>query len=129
VLVLVTAAASWICTQLNGNIKGADLGDSLGDDRPQAAAGGQNILVIGSDSRKGLGDAYDKNLTTTRSDTLMLLHTGGLIGGYLGAHLQPRLPETALRLLSNTAVGRALLRPWPRGLPRRGMAPRRGARL
>ncbi|MFF9810711.1 TSUP family transporter [Streptomyces coeruleorubidus] len=24
---------------------------------------------------------------------------GGLIGGYLGAHLQPRLPETALRLL------------------------------
>lgn len=25
--------------------------------------------------------------------------TGGLIGGYLGARLQPRLPETALRLL------------------------------
>ncbi|CBG67510.1 MULTISPECIES: sulfite exporter TauE/SafE family protein [Streptomyces] len=25
--------------------------------------------------------------------------TGGLIGGYLGAHLQPHLPETALRLL------------------------------
>ncbi len=24
---------------------------------------------------------------------------GGLIGGYLGARLQPRLPETALRLL------------------------------
>ncbi len=24
---------------------------------------------------------------------------GGLCGGYLGAHLQPRLPETALRLL------------------------------
>ncbi|ALV33552.1 hypothetical protein AS200_17030 [Streptomyces sp. CdTB01] len=24
---------------------------------------------------------------------------GGLAGGYLGAHLQPRLPETALRLL------------------------------
>ncbi|GGW47779.1 sulfite exporter TauE/SafE family protein [Streptomyces caelestis] len=24
---------------------------------------------------------------------------GGLVGGYLGAHLQPRLPETALRLL------------------------------
>ncbi|MFJ1733353.1 TSUP family transporter [Streptomyces sp. NPDC088254] len=27
---------------------------------------------------------------------------GGLIGGYLGAHLQPRLPETALRLLLGT---------------------------
>ena len=24
---------------------------------------------------------------------------GGLFGGYLGAHLQPRMPETALRLL------------------------------
>ncbi|MEU6290711.1 sulfite exporter TauE/SafE family protein [Streptomyces sp. NPDC046988] len=31
---------------------------------------------------------------------------GGLLGGYLGAHLQPRLPETALRLLLGTlAVG------------------------
>lgn len=28
--------------------------------------------------------------------------TGGLIGGYLGAHLQPRLPERALRLLLGT---------------------------
>ncbi|MEV6742020.1 LCP family protein [Streptomyces sp. NPDC051104] len=64
-------------THLNGNIKGADLGNALGDNRPRAAAGGQNILVIGSDSRKGLGDAYGKNLTTMQSDTLMLLHTGG----------------------------------------------------
>ncbi|NBM17061.1 sulfite exporter TauE/SafE family protein [Streptomyces sp. GC420] len=33
---------------------------------------------------------------------------GGLVGGYLGAHLQPRLPETALKLLLGTlavAVG------------------------
>lgn len=33
---------------------------------------------------------------------------GGLVGGYLGAHLQPRLPEVALRLLLGTlasAVG------------------------
>ncbi|MFE5300195.1 sulfite exporter TauE/SafE family protein [Streptomyces sp. NPDC056632] len=33
---------------------------------------------------------------------------GGLLGGYLGAHLQPRLPETALRLLLSalaTGVG------------------------
>jgi uncharacterized membrane protein YfcA len=29
----------------------------------------------------------------------LLCGLGGLIGGYLGAHLQPRLPETALRLL------------------------------
>jgi uncharacterized membrane protein YfcA len=34
--------------------------------------------------------------------------TGGLIGGYLGAHLQPRLPERALRILLGslaTALG------------------------
>ncbi len=78
VLVLATAGAGgWIYTHLNGNIKGADVGDALGDNRPKAAVGGQNILVIGSDSRKGLGDAYGKNLTTMQSDTLMLLHTGG----------------------------------------------------
>ncbi|GHE69407.1 hypothetical protein GCM10014715_24100 [Streptomyces spiralis] len=78
VLVLATAAVGgWAYTHLNGNIKGADVSNALGDNRPKAAAGGQNILVIGSDSRKGLGDAYGKNLTTMQSDTLMLLHTGG----------------------------------------------------
>ncbi|MFD4976472.1 LCP family protein [Streptomyces sp. NPDC058424] len=78
VLVLGTAAVGgWVYTHLNGNIKGADVGDALGDNRPKAARGGQNILVIGSDSRKGLGDAYGKNLTTMQSDTLMLLHTSG----------------------------------------------------
>ncbi|MFE4423540.1 LCP family protein [Streptomyces sp. NPDC056817] len=78
VLVLgVAGVGGWAYTHLNGNIKGADLGDALGDNRPKAAAGGQNILVIGSDSRKGLGDSYGKNLTTMQSDTLMLLHTGG----------------------------------------------------
>ena len=35
---------------------------------------------------------------------------GGLIGGYLGAHLQPRLPENALRfLLGGLAIGVAVL--------------------
>ncbi|MGI5138244.1 MULTISPECIES: LCP family protein [unclassified Streptomyces] len=78
VLILGTAAVGgWVYTHLNGNITGADVGNSLGDNRPKAAVGGQNILVIGSDSRKGLGDAYGKNLTTMQSDTLMLLHTGG----------------------------------------------------
>lgn len=44
-------------------------------------------------------------LTTTTGDiaphwTLGLLcGAGGLIGGYLGARLQPHVPETALRLL------------------------------
>ncbi|MFE2192196.1 LCP family protein [Streptomyces olivaceus] len=78
VLVLGTAAVGgWVYSHLSGNITGADVGDALSDNRPKAAAGGENILVIGSDSRKGLGDAYGKNLTTMQSDTLMLLHTGG----------------------------------------------------
>lgn len=34
--------------------------------------------------------------------TGLLCGLGGLIGGYLGAHLQPRLPERALRLLLGT---------------------------
>ena len=35
--------------------------------------------------------------------------SGGLIGGYLGARLQPRMPETALRLLLGVlAVGLAV---------------------
>jgi uncharacterized membrane protein YfcA len=35
---------------------------------------------------------------------------GGLVGGYVGARLQPRLPETALRLLLGVlAIGLALL--------------------
>ncbi|MCX5399112.1 LCP family protein [Streptomyces sp. NBC_00102] len=78
VLILGTAGTGgWVYTHLSGNIDGADVDDSLGGDRPEAAAGGENILVIGSDSREGLGDSYGKNLTTMQSDTLMLLHTGG----------------------------------------------------
>lgn len=40
----------------------------------------------------------------------LLCGAGGLCGGYLGARLQPRMPETALRLLLGTlAVGLAVL--------------------
>jgi uncharacterized membrane protein YfcA len=39
----------------------------------------------------------------------MLCGLGGLLGGYLGARLQPRLPETGLRILLGVlAVGLAL---------------------
>jgi uncharacterized membrane protein YfcA len=40
----------------------------------------------------------------------LLCGLGGLCGGYLGARLQPRMPETALRLLLGAlAVGLASL--------------------
>lgn len=62
-------------SQLNGNIKTADLTTSLGDDRPaQSPRGALNIALIGSDSRKGTGDAYGKGYTGQQSDTLMVLH-------------------------------------------------------
>ncbi|MFD5032296.1 LCP family protein [Streptomyces sp. NPDC058220] len=77
-LVLGTAAAGgWFYTRLSGNIHGAGVDDALGDNRPRATKGGENILVIGSDSRKGMGDGYGQGLTSMQSDTLMLLHVGG----------------------------------------------------
>ncbi|MEV6421075.1 LCP family protein [Streptomyces sp. NPDC051662] len=77
-LVLGTAAAGgWFYSALSGNIHGAGVDDALGDNRPRATQGGENVLIIGSDSRAGLGGAFGENLTTMQSDTLMLLHIGG----------------------------------------------------
>lgn len=39
-----------------------------------AAGTGQNVLLIGSDSRRGLGDVASGRATGQRSDTLMLVH-------------------------------------------------------
>ncbi|MEU8614077.1 sulfite exporter TauE/SafE family protein, partial [Actinoplanes sp. NPDC048791] len=40
----------------------------------------------------------------------LLCGVGGLVGGYVGAHLQPRLPERGLRLvLGGLAVAVAIL--------------------
>ncbi|MFI5756265.1 LCP family protein [Streptomyces sp. NPDC051569] len=78
VLVLATGAAGgWLYSRLSGNIRGAGVAGALGDNRPRATQGGENILVIGSDSRSGLGGTYGRGLTTMQSDTLMLLHIGG----------------------------------------------------
>ncbi|MER8002426.1 LCP family protein [Streptomyces sp. NPDC095613] len=77
---LVLGAAGtggWFYGELSGNIRGAGVGDALGDDRPRTVGGGTNILVIGSDSRAGLGGSYGGELATTQSDTLMLVHLSG----------------------------------------------------
>ncbi|MEU0133322.1 LCP family protein [Streptomyces sp. NPDC006296] len=74
-LVLVTAGAGWVYLKLNGGIDtfGAD---GISDDRPAAASGGQNVLVIGSDARTGgnseLGGGDSNDIG--RSDTAFLLH-------------------------------------------------------
>ncbi|MEU7026383.1 LCP family protein [Streptomyces sp. NPDC046275] len=74
-LVLAASGVGWIYLELDGNI--ATFGaDGLSDNRPAASAAGQNVLVIGSDTRTdgndafGGGDAHDIG----RSDTAFLLH-------------------------------------------------------
>lgn len=81
VLVLVIAAggtAYWLYSRLDGNIKGVDIDKALGEDRPEKLpTSGQNLLVLGSDSRAG---AENKELggggsvSGARSDTAMVVH-------------------------------------------------------
>ncbi|MHC3814964.1 LCP family protein [Streptomyces sp. DT9] len=80
-LVIVIAAggtAYWLYSRLDGNIKGVDIDRALGDDRPEKLpTTGQNLLVLGSDSRAG---AENKALgggggvSGARSDTAMVVH-------------------------------------------------------
>ncbi|WLQ36928.1 LCP family protein [Streptomyces castrisilvae] len=81
VLVLVVAAggtAYWLYSSLDGNIKGVDIDKALGEDRPEKLpTSGQNLLVLGSDSRAG---AENKELgggvgvSGARSDTALVVH-------------------------------------------------------
>ncbi|RPK56654.1 putative transcriptional regulator YvhJ [Streptomyces sp. ADI96-02] len=65
-------------SRLDGNIKGVDIDHALGDDRPEKSpTSGQNLLVLGSDSRAG---AENRELGGggavggSRSDTAMVVH-------------------------------------------------------
>lgn len=78
-LVLVLAAggtAWWLYSSLNGNIKGVDINKSLGKDRPEKLpTTGQNLLVLGSDSRAGEnGRIAGGNVSGARSDTALVIH-------------------------------------------------------
>lgn len=80
-LVLAGAGAGWwVYSKLEGNISedtsaAAEL-RRYDKERPVHLAGGaQNILLIGSDSRSGAGNArYGQDEGTQRSDTTILLH-------------------------------------------------------
>ncbi len=76
VIAVIGGYAAW--RHLNGNIQQRDISGLLGsqpvDLHPQA----ENILVIGSDSRFGLGVKYGRNLTTDQSDTLMIVHIAAM---------------------------------------------------
>ncbi|MFD5127785.1 LCP family protein [Streptomyces olindensis] len=75
-LVLLAGGAGWLYLKLDGDISTFDSG-GLSDDRPEAGSStGENVLVIGSDTRTGGNEALgggDKD-DVGRSDTAFLLH-------------------------------------------------------
>ncbi|TWG06462.1 LCP family protein [Streptomyces brevispora] len=81
VLVLVIAAggtAYWLYSRIDGNITGVDINKALGDDRPEKLpTSGQNLLVLGSDSRAGAENKAlggGGSVSGARSDTAMVVH-------------------------------------------------------
>ncbi|MFE9250530.1 LCP family protein [Streptomyces sp. NPDC007088] len=72
--VLASGGFGWVWFKLGGKISTFS-GDGLSDDRPEAAGGGQNVLVIGSDSRSGKNKELGGGQGDIgRSDTAFLLH-------------------------------------------------------
>ncbi|MEU6477297.1 LCP family protein [Streptomyces sp. NPDC047017] len=79
VLVLVLAAGGtgyWLYRDLDGNIKGVDIDKAIGDNRPEKLpTSGQNILILGSDSRAGANAALNTgDVSGARSDTALVMH-------------------------------------------------------
>jgi LCP family protein required for cell wall assembly len=58
----------------NNNITQADINGLVGHQPVNLHPQAENILVIGSDSRQGLGTTFGAGLVTDQSDTLMLIH-------------------------------------------------------
>ncbi|MFB7366864.1 LCP family protein [Streptomyces hydrogenans] len=78
-LVLLLAAGGtlyWMYSSIDGNIKAVDIDKALGDDRPEKLpTSGQNLLVLGSDSRAGdNGDLVGGAVGGGRSDTTLMVH-------------------------------------------------------
>ncbi|MHC3469584.1 LCP family protein [Streptomyces sp. 7R007] len=78
--VLVVAGAGtgyWLYSRLDGNLKGVDIDKAIGDDRPEKLpTSGQNILILGSDSRAGANGELvdDPDVSGARSDTALVMH-------------------------------------------------------
>ncbi|MGC5360810.1 LCP family protein [Streptomyces sp. DT24] len=73
-LVLLIAGVGWGYLRLTGNIDTFDA-DGISGDRPPGSSKGQNVLVIGSDSRAGENsDLGGGDGDVGRSDTAFLLH-------------------------------------------------------
>ncbi|MFG2454481.1 LCP family protein [Streptomyces sp. M41(2017)] len=75
-LIGLAGTGYWFYQHLDGNIDGLDLNKQLGDDRPERLpTSGQNILVLGSDSRAGANASLDTgHVSGARSDTALVMH-------------------------------------------------------
>ncbi|MEV8455084.1 LCP family protein [Streptomyces sp. NPDC052095] len=76
-MVLLVAGAGWAYLKLGGSIDTFSA-DGISDNRPPGSAQGQNVLVIGSDSRSGDNSGLGGGTGEVgRSDTAFLLHVYG----------------------------------------------------
>ncbi|MEJ1197453.1 MULTISPECIES: LCP family protein [unclassified Streptomyces] len=75
-LLAVGGTGYWLYSGLNGNIDGVDLNKALGEDRPEKLpTSGQNLLVLGSDSRAGANASLGTGkVSGARSDTALVVH-------------------------------------------------------
>ncbi|MEY9988488.1 LCP family protein required for cell wall assembly [Streptomyces sp. V4I8] len=75
-MLAVSGVGYWLYTDLSGKIKGINLDKAIGDERPaKVPSAGQNVLVLGSDSRSGVNSSLGTGRTAgARSDTALLIH-------------------------------------------------------
>ncbi|MEU8934957.1 LCP family protein [Streptomyces sp. NPDC048409] len=75
-IVAVAGTGYWLYSGIDGNIQGVDIDRAIGDDRPEKLpTSGQNILILGSDSRAGANAAlHTGKVSGARSDTALVMH-------------------------------------------------------
>jgi len=73
-LVAVASTGYVMLGHFNANLRQDDIRGLLGAQPVNLHPQAENIMVIGSDSRKGLSKAYGSGLVTDQSDTLMIIH-------------------------------------------------------
>lgn len=74
-LAVVTGGGYVMLKHFNANIQQYDISKGLLGAQPvNLHPQAENIMVIGSDSRQGLSQAYGTGLVTDQSDTLMIIH-------------------------------------------------------
>ena len=74
VVLLALGGAYAVYRHLNGNIHQVNISGELGTQPVNSHPQAENIMVIGSDTRNGVGKGYGQGLTTDQSDTLMIMH-------------------------------------------------------